>query len=144
MIRDATNNDLKQLVDMGLRFLRLHYADKLKENPAQIEKTVNDLLLNPDARILIAGNGKTAEGMLAFMVYPHYFSGEKTAIELAWWVEPEARGRLGLELLKYAENAARAMGAVSMQMIAPDKEIERLYGRLNYEHVESTYQKELR
>lgn len=130
-------------MEMGIAFLRTHYADKLEENPSKIEETVLGLLGNPNGRALISENGHGVEGMLGFVVFPHFFSGTMIAGELAWFVEPEARGRVGLSLLREAENAARTLGAKKMQMVSPDGRVAKLYKRLGYVEVETTYQRSL-
>lgn len=143
MIREATNADVPKLVEMGVRFLRLYYAGKLKENREQMGKTVTALLTNPQGRMLVYENGNGIEGMLGLLVFPHYFSGEKVAGELVWWVDPEARGRAGMELLKQAEAEARALGAKWMQMVSPTERTAKLYERLGYAAIETTYQRSL-
>lgn len=142
MIREATEADVPQLVEMGLHFLRLHYADKLKENPEQIAKTLRDLLANPQGKVLVGGNGHI-QGVVGFVVYPQLFSGEPVAGELFWYVEPEARGRLGLELLREAERTAVKMGAETMQMVSPSETTSKLYEKLGYEYVDAQYMRRL-
>jgi N-acetylglutamate synthase-like GNAT family acetyltransferase len=143
MIREATESDVPRLVDMGLTFVRLYYADVLQENPEQLEATIRGLLTNEQARILVAENGNGVEGMISFMVSPHPFSGEMDALELAWWVEPEARGTVGLKLLREAGQAATRMGAKRLVMISPNRTIDTLYGKLGYRELERVFQRTL-
>ncbi|KKL86125.1 hypothetical protein LCGC14_1947880, partial [marine sediment metagenome] len=74
----------------------------------------------------------------------HYVSGELIAGEVVWWVDPEARTRrTGLKLMRKAEETAMGMGAVKMQMVAPNERIGKLYEHFGYTKVESTYQRNL-
>jgi GNAT superfamily N-acetyltransferase len=81
--------------------------------------------------------------MLALLIYPHPFSGETTAVELCWWMEPEHRGSGGLKLLRAAEQKAREAGATKLMLGAPSERTEELYQRLGLERVEVTYQRQL-
>jgi GNAT superfamily N-acetyltransferase len=141
MIRLATIEDLPRVVEMGRRFRReTSYAEKLKENAAQMLALAERLVAGNG--LLLAERSERLIGMLGFVVYPHFISGEITAGEIFWWVEPEFRGE-GLRLLREAEKCARQAGATRMQMIAPNDRVAHVYRRVGYEFVESTYQKEL-
>jgi len=143
MIRSAIETDVPRIVDMGLTFMRLYYAGKLTENREQLETTVRGLLTNEKARILVSENGHGVDGMISFVVSPHPFSGEVSALELVWWVEPEARGTIGLKLLREAAQVASQMGATKIVMISPTAAVDQLYKRLGYEEVEKVFQRRL-
>lgn len=141
MIRLATEPDIPRLVEMGQRFRQeTAYAKFLADNPEKMAEL---------GRKLIAGNGLLlAEcdggifGMLGFIVYPHFISGEMMAGEVFWWVDPEHRGE-GFKLLRHMEKMARLAGAKHMQMIAPTDRVASFYERVGYSQVETTYQKSL-
>ena len=59
----------------------------------------------------MAENGHGVSGMLVFIVFDHPFADEKISQELAWYVEPESRGKMGLQLLRAAEDKAGSMVA---------------------------------
>jgi len=142
-IRQAVPEDVPRLVEMGRRFVReTEYADKVGVSPEHMQKFGTDLLANPAAAILVCDADGELRGMLALLIYPHPFSGESTAVELFWWVEPEHRGT-GRELLQAGEQWARERGAKRMQVIAPNERVAKLYRRKGYGHVEDTYQREL-
>lgn len=145
MIREATEDDIPRLVEMGRRFIEESvYKDFMVENPEQMESLIGQILANPQGRILVSENDGKPNGMLALIAFPHYFSGELIAGEIVWWVDPEARaGGTGLKLMRKAEQLAIEMGAVKMQMVAPDERIGKLYQHFGYEKVESTYQLKL-
>ena len=145
MIREATEDDIPRLVEMGRRFIEESpYKEFIASNSEQMESLVGQILANPQGRILLSEKDGIPNGMLALIAFPHYFSGEIIAGELVWWVDPEARaGGTGLKLMRKAEQLATEMGAVKMQMVAPDERIGKLYQHFGYKKVESTYQRDL-
>ncbi len=67
--------------------------------------------------------------------------------ELAYWINPDWRGRFGVQLMQALEDAARAVGAKYLNMIAmesssPELAIQ-IYERMGYERIETTYCKQL-
>lgn len=143
-IREATLEDLQPLVLMSGRFLQQsEYGDFILDNPVRREQTFRGLLATKDAVVLVIDRGGELVGFLALVAHDHIISGVRCVAELAWWVEPDARGRAGLELLKWGEQWARCQGAKVMQMVAPNEEVERLYLRMGYQPVERQFQREL-
>ena len=142
MIREAKLVDVTQLVEMGRRFIaESTYKQYLLENPKQLRVLAEQIISNPNGVILVSEAEGKLTGMLALITFPHPFSGELVAGEVFWWVAPEAReGRTGLKLMRKAEKIAVELGARKMQMVAPTERIARLYERLGYKKVESTYQ----
>jgi GNAT superfamily N-acetyltransferase len=141
MIRPATAADVPRLVEMGRRFRsETGYAKILAENPAKMTELATQLAAS--GGLLVSERAGELVGMIGFYVYPHFLSGESTAGEVFWWVEPEHRGE-GVKLLKEAERRARTAGAETMQMIAPTDRVATLYKRLGYEFVEASYQRSL-
>ncbi|KKN24646.1 hypothetical protein LCGC14_0892720 [marine sediment metagenome] len=142
MIREANLADIPRLVEMGRQFIaESTYKQHLPENPKQLHVLAEQIISNPKGAILVSESEGKLTGMLALITYPHPFSGELVAGEVFWWVDPEARkGRTGLKLMRRAEKVAIELGAKKMQMVAPTERIARLYERLGYEKVESTYQ----
>lgn len=143
MIRRAMLSDMPRLIEMGQRFASSsEYAGRVEVDPEQIAHSVAAMLDNPMAVVLVSGSDATITGMLLAVLYEHPFSGKLTATELAWWVEPEARGD-GVRLLRAAETWARESGAVRMQMVAPNERVATLYQRRGYEALETVYQRSL-
>ena len=142
-IRRAGPEDMQRLVEMGQRFVNeTTYSGFVTINPERLSNTIIALSMNPDATILVSENGAGVNGMIALMVYDHPYSGQRTAFEVVWWVEPEARGE-GLKLLSAAEGWARENGAKAMQMVAPTPRVGQLYEKHGYHLVESSYQRSL-
>ncbi len=143
MIRRATLEDRARLIEMGQRFVaETPYAGLITIDPERLAVTVGSLLENPHAAVFVSGSDATLTGMIALLAYDHPFSGERTAFEVVWWVEPEARGD-GVRLLRAAEGWARDQGIKKMQMVAPDARVGGFYQRMGYSPVETSYQRSL-
>jgi GNAT superfamily N-acetyltransferase len=141
LIRLATSADVPRLVEMGQRFRReTTYSQHLAENPEQMEKLLEQLMSSDG--VLVSEREGVLVGMIGYIVYSHFLSGDTVAGEVFWWVEPEARGD-GLRLLREAERRAKERGARHLQMIAPTAQVAHVYERLGFTYVESTYQKTL-
>lgn len=139
MIREATRLDVPRCVEMGRRFWRTTgYSTLITENPAQMAAIGERLIAGPDS-VLLVDQRTTGEiiAMIGVLIFQHHLSGQRTAGELFFWVEPEHRGR-GVWLLTAAENWARHHGAVLMQMIEPTNvdDVGDLYERLGYAEIE--------
>lgn len=143
MIRPATVADTKRLIEMGQSFVNeTSYSLLISVNPERLSGIIGGILENPDGVVLVSGSDATVTGMIAMVVYNHPFSGERTAFEIVWWVEPESRGD-GIRLLRAAEEWAREQGAKHMQMVAPNERVAALYQRLGYGLVETSFQRSL-
>lgn len=141
MIRKAVTEDVPRLVEMGQRFRATSsYSEHLAENVAQFRMLAEKLV--ELGTVFVSEHEGKVTGMLGFMIFDHPMSGERIGGEIFWWVDPESRG-VGLKLLEEAEEAVRAAGGKKMQMIAPTEGIERLYQKLGYKQVETTYQRSL-
>lgn len=143
MIRKAVADDMARLVEMGQRFAaETEYAAFISIDADRLAQTIANVTASPDGAVLVSEAGDKAKGMIAMIVYDHPYSGQRTAFELVWWVDPEARGD-GVRLLRAAEEWARDQGATAMQMVAPNERVGALYRRLGYEPVETSFQRSL-
>jgi GNAT superfamily N-acetyltransferase len=139
MIRSATVEDIPRLVEMGKHFIaETEYSGKIKYRPEKLREFAEQQISN----ILVCVDGGLVTGMLAYLIYPHPYTGESTAVELFWWVEPEYRGQ-GIRLLRAVEQIAKDAGAKQIQMGAPNEWVGGIYKRLGYEQVETVYQRQL-
>lgn len=147
MIRAATAADVPRIVELGSRSLRDGpYAKMLKDTPEQSARIAFYVIESTKGKVLLYENdeGKVV-GLLGFIIFPHYFTGEPTATEIMWYVEPEERAGGGaIKLLWEAEKQAKEIGATRMGFTAPNEEVGSLYKRFGYEKVEVSYMKELR
>ena len=141
MIRLAGEADIPRLVEMGKRFRgSTTYAGHIAENLDRMANTAARLAATDG--VLVSERDGRIVGMLGYILFDHFLSGELIAGEVFWWVEPEHRGD-GVRLLFEAEKRARAAGALRMQMIAPTDRVAAVYQKLGYEFVEAAYQKTL-
>jgi hypothetical protein len=137
MIRQATANDVTQIVELGRRWLRESpINDITADNPKWATDTANMLVSAPYARTFVAERDGAIIGMIGFVVLPQIFSGELIAEELIWYVPREHRqGAPGLKLLWAAEAEAHKMGAKQMKMSAPTPDTAAVY-RSNHRYRE--------
>ena len=142
-VRPATLVDIPALVAMGQAFLHAsHYARFYADNPAQVAQLAERLITSPGGVVFVAEKEGQVVGMLAAVVYDHFISAQRVASEVVFWVDPASRG-LGLKLLRATERWARAQGALALQMISPNAEVDRLYDRLGFSPIERAFQKDL-
>jgi GNAT superfamily N-acetyltransferase len=145
MIREAETKDIPRIVEMGTRSLLIGpYRDQVADNPEVTTRLAELFIENPQCKVLVSEEEGKITGLLAFVVFPHYYSGEITAGELMWYVEPEHRvGGIALRLLQEAETVARSMGAIRMQLTAPTEALGALYKHCGYHQLEVLYQRQL-
>jgi GNAT superfamily N-acetyltransferase len=143
-IRAATLADLDALVEMGGRFIsRSVYHDKLRQNPERMRDLATHLIDSQDGELFVAEEHGRLIGMIAVVAYADHITGDRTAGEVAWWVDEDHRG-VGLRLLRHAEQWARTQQATTFQMIAPTRDVEQLYEHRGYQPIERIYRLELR
>lgn len=146
LIREASIADIPAVIEMGSRsLLEGPYRDLLADNPGVTSELATRLLTMPNARLLVAEDSGKLIGIFAFMVFPHYYSGEDVAGEMIWYVLPEFRpDGPGLEMLWAAEKMAHDLGAKKMQLTAPTDEMASAYGKLRgYMKVETAFQRDI-
>lgn len=131
-VRQAVPVDLPRLIEMGRNFfLASKYSDVTTFSETWFAASMKKVM--EEGVLVVATKGREVVGMAAALVYPFYFSGEMTAQEMFWWVEPEHRG-VGMELLEALIDGVKDRGAKSLSMIALDA--------LDVEKVSGIYEKE--
>ena len=140
MIREATVQDIPRIVEMGRHFIeQSEYTETVKYNPQQLKKLTEGVIENDLGAVFLSEVDGQITGFIAALLFDNPFSGELTASDLAWWVEPDARGS-GVRLLRRAEKWAKGRGATAMNMVAPNPRVGQLYSRLGYRQIENVYQ----
>lgn len=143
-IRQALPSDIPQIVAMGSRSLREGPYSGEIDNPEQSAKLAMQFIGEQKGVVLVSEEGDKLTGLLAFMIYPHYFTGKVTATEFMWYVEPEYRMDFtGIALLRAGQRIAKERGAVKMQSTAPNEEVGKMYQLLGYKAIEVGYQRDL-
>lgn len=119
------------------------YKDEV-DNPEQSAKTALDVIKSTNGKVLVAEEDGKLVGLVGFVLYPHYFTGKMTAIELMWFIVPESRDSFtAIVLIRAAQRIAKDMGAVKMQFTAPTPEVGKAYEALGYRALETAYQRSL-
>jgi GNAT superfamily N-acetyltransferase len=143
MIRRATAADVPRVLEMAARFIaETPYRDLIGASATHLADVLENVMADEYGVVLLSGTDAIVAGMIVVIVRPHPYSGESTAFELVWWVDPESRGD-GIRLLRAAEAWATERGVTRMQMVAPDVRVGALYERLGYQAIEVAYQRSL-
>lgn len=114
-------------------------------DPAHVSMTVADYIDDPEklALVLVGRAGVVGALLASVMVSP--IAPVRIATELAWWVDPEARGRASLKMLPAYEAWAAEKGC---QMIGiagrGDPRLARVYKGRGFASHEDHYLKVLR
>jgi ribosomal protein S18 acetylase RimI-like enzyme len=144
MIRLATKEDIPEMLRMGESFFNASgYGDLTTFNKEDTESLFIKLI--GEGWLLTDG----ISTMLGFVVFPMFMNNSTVvAQELFWWVDESARGsRVGIEILKKAEELAKENGATAMMMLSINElngdSVNKLYERLGYSRREQTYMRVL-
>lgn len=144
MIRLAEEKDFDILLRMCKSFFDASgYSDRFEYNEPDVKELVRALITD---KTMIT-DGKS--GMLGFILSPALMNRSQIiAQELFWWVDEDKRGgKLGLDLLKAAEEQATELGASQLLMLSLTKlnggKVNKLYESRGYEPRESVYMRAL-
>lgn len=130
MIREATLDDIPQMLVMGQRFFTAAGWDDIASyDPDSMERTMR-FLIEGDSGVIFVLDDDGLVGMAGAMVNPFYFNASHlTGSELFWWVEPEHRGHGGL-LFDNLEAWAAGKGVQTFAFVAVDRLKPKVMGRL--------------
>ena len=144
MIRLATKEDIPEMLRMGESFFNASgYGDLTTFSKEDTESLFIKLI---DEGWLLTDGVST---LLGFVVFPMFMNNSTiVAQELFWWVDESVRGsRVGVEILKKAEELAKENGATAMMMLSINElngdSVNKLYERLGYSRREQTYMRAL-
>lgn len=145
-VRLATTDDLDSIVDMAMRFMgRTRYAAILSLNRDDIKNTIVALLEH--GRIWVAEIDGVVRGFIACVMQGAWFSpNTRIALEAAWWMDEEVRGRPeGVRLLLAFERWAKDQQADAICMsdivLEAGSPAGSILQRLGYEVSERTFMK---
>lgn len=147
MIRAANESDIPAILDMGARFYAATsyagFSDYCHDSVAVIVR-----MMLADGVLLLAEHEGEAVGMVGLCVAPFHFNhAHRTAHEVMWWVDPEARSTgAGVALLQAVEPACREKGVTAIQMMTladSPRHAGQLYERQGYRLTENAFTKVL-
>ena len=137
----ADVNDVDTIFEMAMKFVRTTGYDQLS-NADDIKTLIQEIVESPhDQRIIILDDF----GFIAGQASRFPFGPDLIASEIAWWVEPEARGEnKGAKLMEAFEYWAKNVaGCKLISMTSLDKTVEKIYKRKGYQLYERAYMKVL-
>lgn len=138
-LKIAEEEDIETVVKLGMNFLEASPHKNIGT-----EEGIRNL-----ATRLIQGDRKNGiillhddNAFLCGVSTPSLFGDQLVAAEVAWWVEPEARGNgAGKVLLDAFEYWAEQIGCKSIMMMSLDPEVGQLYEKFGYTLREYVYMK---
>lgn len=145
IIRKAVLQDKPTVIDMVKDFLKESNMP-LKPDLKQISEGFDIMLDNPSALMLVVQKEDRVVGVLGALLAPSFFSTETSAVELLWYMQPDARdGRAALRLINHYETWAKNKGVriVAMNDTHNLADLQKLYERKGYQLKEKTYIKVL-
>lgn len=140
-VRIATAEDKDLVIQMANKFIAsTEYAEQ-----ADADKISNmiDVFISSDGndKLLILYDDI---GMLAGIVTEFPFGKNRVATDVAWWVEPDERGKkAGKELLEAFEFWAKKVGCSMVTMVCLDDQLGKYYEKKGYRLFERAYMKEI-
>lgn len=146
-IRQATHDDMATILEMGEKFfLATKYAELTDFCHTSARATADTIFKN--GFILLAEQDGTPVGMIGVIVAPFILNFSiKSATEMMWWVEPNARSsRAAISLISTAIAECKARGCqwLSMSLLSSSpKNVAAYYERVGFEFAESCYLMEL-
>lgn len=144
IIRKAKHDDIFDLLVLARGFSReapaMHKWDRDKT-----EAMLKTCIENELTTILVMEFEGEVVGGIVGVVQPLFMSNTVVASELAWFVDPNHRGKGAIKLVKAFEGWAKEKGAeyVTMADIRGIADLSKLYERLGYELTEAAYSKKV-
>lgn len=144
-IRLGKKEDFEEIYRMGKAFMET--SDLIKSigwERQSVKKLVDLFVENQSALGLVAEEDGKLVGMLGLLIAPHLFNNNVlVAEEIAWWVEPEYRKKIGFQMLDLVEKILEKRGIkhfgmkfLSNENLSPEI-MERMYARRGYKKTET-------
>ena len=145
MIREADPQDFEAILDM----CEIFWTHTQSTEPFERDHVIKMIEMSYDHELLIVvDDGGVCGFMAAIKSYLLGSTKAKTATELAWWVNPEKRGKMyGVGLVSTLERLCieqevKYLNLAYMQTSMPEQ-VRKLYEHLGYELQETLYTKVL-
>lgn len=147
MIRKATQNDLRRVVEMAEKFYPQTAYIQLAPFNANAAATLASALID-NGILLVAEVEREVVGMVGLVLAPFPFDPNKVgAYEIIWWIEPEYQSRgVGKELLQAIDPAAKKAGADFIHMVCMANSpiaAAAAYIKSGYDHTEMSFTKRI-
>jgi L-amino acid N-acyltransferase YncA len=142
-IRQATAADKQDVVRLSNHFWATTIYTEEQEDE-QVEMMF-DLCLSHGLLSVLVVEGNVV-GFAAGLASPLLAVGSvKTGVEVAFWIEPEYRGRNGLKLMRHLTQAAQNAGVKYWNMVSMESSMDcgPLYEKEGYVKAETNYCKVL-
>lgn len=148
MIREATESDIPQLVEMA----RAMHAESPRYQNKQFDEGVtaqfiNILISGSDFCVFVSGIASDLTGMIGCSVSPFFFSFvDKYACDVGFYVKPEHRGGgSALKLIKAYEDWALEKGVlpedITLGVSCENKKLGELMTKMGYTQSGELYRK---
>ena len=145
MIRRATWEDRCDVVRLMRDFHAAVRIAPFEFSPVHVEQYFHGVLLNPDSLAIVLDVNGAAQGLLAATVVSHPWADFKVASEIAWWIDPDHRGKGWRAMIVTYEDWAREHGAQTASLTEfAEMPVGALYRAKGYTLAESTHVKVLR
>ncbi len=139
-VRIADISEIRKVAEFMTRFEQA--TEYVKVNVDHTTKAYENLMSSGASIFFVLEDDGEMIGGLGAIKYPDLHSGELTAVETFWFVDPQHRGK-GLMLLDAFEKWARRQGCKKAAMIhlsdSYPEVLERLYKRRGYKLVEKHF-----
>jgi GNAT superfamily N-acetyltransferase len=149
MVRQATEQDIEAIADMGMEFMSgTKYASVLPMYRDDARAAI--LQLHLVGRVWVAEIEGRIRGFMAASIIPCWFNPRsRIALEHVWWMDEDVRGRVeGMRLLLEFERWAKEQGAqvvcLSDIVLEAGSPAGSILQRLGYEVSERTFLKVLK
>lgn len=146
-IREANLTDIMKLVELSKEFYEASpYKGKVQWDYNKLKRTLK-AIINCESEvgtIFVAEDQTGIHGMLACMGVEPFFSSDRAATEVMWWVSPSHRGSgMAQKLVEAYEGWARYHGYPMAQMVLLDalkgSSVDKYYTKKGYTLTEKAY-----
>lgn len=147
-LRLASLDDIPYLLDLAKTQYETSGWDMIPVDYTKARQMFEKFVIEgqKEAMVLISHDKGKAVGVMAAYAFTPLFSNSKVAVEVLWYLEPEYRGRRGVDMKQAFEYWAKLIGAEFVQYgvlsTSPDG-LEKLYQRDGMHKSETVYIKKL-
>ena len=137
---------IEEVAILGARFfIEAGWKDVAEWDHSMASNSLYALCGDSDASFFVAVKDGVVIGMVAGSISQMWFSNYKLGQELFWYVHPDHRGKIGLQLLKALENDLKEKGAELICMIdlAKGMNLQKFFIKNGYRPSENTFIKRL-